>query len=174
MKILKMRAPEVFLLAILTLIACQKDDSKMAADGMEFFLLVSYQTIGQSCQIDERTIITEDEPVIFYPELLTYNPNTYTFELSESAKARIKALEQSTTGIAFAVLAGRQLVYTGYFWPGYSSASCNWVTIDPIFLDLGMTVKLGYPGPVDGQEIPDRRNDPAIIKILERDNKLIR
>jgi hypothetical protein len=35
-----------------------------------------------------------------------------------------------------------------------------------------MQVRLGYPGLLPGQVIPDKRNDPRIIQVFKQDNKL--
>ena len=77
-------------------------------------------------------------------------------------------MEHSIGGIAFAVTANEELVYTGYFVPSYSSASVQWIVIDPLFWHLTnrMYVNLGYPGLFEGAVIPDHRNDERILKIF--------
>lgn len=111
-----------------------------------------------------------------YSDFLTYDPNTFSFNISDAAKETIKKLEHSVHGIAFAIKANNVLIYTGYFWPGYSSASCDWVVIDPMRLNLDniLDVRLGYPGLIEGQVIPDKRNDHRILEIFNSDNKLIK
>jgi len=110
-----------------------------------------------------------------YADFLSYNSSTRTDEISESGILKVKNLSHSTHGIAFAIKADRELVYSGYFWPGYSSMSCDWVTIDPMSIAYSGTcaVRLGYPGATNGVIIPDKRNDPRILDIFRRDNKLI-
>lgn len=169
-----MRSFWLVLLVIGALSGCQKEEQAALAAGIDFYILTSLQRVDQSCQIDESKIVTEDKPFISYSELLSYDSAGYTFEISAGARARIQDPDHPVHGRAFAVKAGRQLIYTGYFWSGYSSASCDWVTIDAVLPDRGMTVRLGYPGLIDGQVIPDRRNDPLLLQILERDRKLIR
>lgn len=68
-----------------------------------------------------------------------------------------------------------KLYIQGYFWPGYSSQSCEWVIIDPFSIDTDneMKVELGYPGSVLGIEIPDERNANQILDVFRRDDKLI-
>jgi hypothetical protein len=52
---------------------------------------------------------------------------------------------------------------------------CDWLVIDP--LDYSgrheLKVKLGYPGLVEGDVIPDKRNDEKLLDVLRMDNKLI-
>ena len=69
-----------------------------------------------------------------YSDFQSYDPSTFTFKISDTAKDSIKSLKQSVNGIAFAIKANNVLIYSGYFWPGYSSASCDWVVIDPMML----------------------------------------
>jgi len=144
--------------------------------NVELYLLESYETIENTYfQIDETTVQTFENPLLSYSDIISYNAKKYTFKLIEEAKDTIKNLNHRVNGLAFAVKANNEVVYTGYFWPGYSSISCAWVVIDPIMIneDNEMIVRLGYPGPVQGMTIPDKRNDPQLLDIFRRDNKLI-
>ena len=69
-------------------------------------------------QIDESSVITESTPLLTYADFLSYNSSTRTFEISENGILKVKNLSHSTHGIAFAIKADRELVYSGYFWPG--------------------------------------------------------
>ena len=154
-------------------IACDKYENPKNG-SVELFLLDSYKTIGTGYQIDDQTVVTKAQPLVTYSDLLSYNPGTYTFIISDAAKENIKGLKHSVHGMAFAIKANDQLIYTGYFWPSYSSASCNWVVIDPIMLNNELNIELGYPGLIEGQVIPDKRNDKRIVNIFASDNKLIK
>jgi hypothetical protein len=144
---------------------------------VEFYLLESFDTTGQYYfQIDETSVISKSEPLLTYSDLISYNAISFTFKITEAAKAKIKDLDHSVFGLAFAVKANRELIYTGYFWPCYSSASCDWLVIDPCFVygdENEMQVSLGYPGLLQGVVIPDNRNDPRILAFFRNDNKLI-
>ena len=162
------------ILSVLTY-GCEKDG--INSDGkVELYLLDSYSKIENSFQIDEATIKTQTSPLISYTDFISYDSINYTFELSDKAKNTIKNMEHSVHGVAFAVKANGTLIYSGYFWPSYSSASCDWVVIDPMMssIDNKIIVSLGYPGLFQGQVIPDKRNDSRIIEIFEYDNKLIK
>ena len=153
---------------------CEKDE--INSNGkVELYLLDSYSKIENSFQIDETTIKTQASPLISYTDFISYDSVNYTFGLSDNAKNTIDNMEHSVYGVAFAVKANGILIYSGYFWPSYSSASCDWIVIDPLMTSIGnkITVSLGYPGLVQGQVIPDNRNDSRIIEIFENDNKLI-
>jgi len=95
-------------------------------------------------------------------------------ELSDKAIETLESLDYSVNGLAFAIKTNDTMIYTGYFWPSYSSASCDWVVIDPLMTSIGnkIQIRLGYPDLVQGQVIQDKRNDERIIRIFKRDNKL--
>lgn len=162
-------------LLILTGSGCEKkdyDSSYYSRFGL--YLVDRYSTIDNSYQIDESSVVTKKTPLILYSDFLSYDSAEYTFEVSERAIQAIKSLEHSVHGLAFAIKADNQLIYTGYFWPGYSSASCNWMIIDPMMVTIRNKIQVhaGYPGLIQGQVIPDKRNDPRIIQIFKQDNKL--
>ena len=176
-----MKRPIVFitLFVALTFVfsACGKNENTNPVNGhVELYLLDSFKTIGYTGQIDEKTIVLKARPLVTYSDFLSYDPATYTFKISNTAREAIKSLEHSVHGLAFAIKANNVLIYSGYFWPGYSSASCDWVVIDPMGLSLDnkLMVELGYPGFMEGQVIPDRRNDQRILDIFAGDNKLIK
>jgi len=171
----------VFIALLVTLIsvfiACDKNEDVHPKNGsVELYLLDSYKTIGSTIHIDEKTVVTKSRPLVAYADFLSYDPNTYTFKISDTAKEAIKSLQLSVHGIAFAIKANNVLIYTGYFWPGYSSASCDWVVIDPTMLLISneLIVQMGYPGLIDGQVISDKRNDQRILDIFTSDDKLIK
>ena len=167
------------LVAILSLIfiSCDKnEDSKSVSGDVELYLLESYETIENTIQIDETTVITKESSIISYSDFISYDSKNYIFKISDNSKNAIENLEHSTNGLAFAIKADNKLIYTGYFWPGYSSAMCNWIVIDPTMLSIGnneLKIRLGYPGQVEGTAIPDKRNNEQILDIFRRDNKLI-
>lgn len=162
-------------LCVFTL-GCEKNDDTNSDDKVELYLLDTYSKIENSSQIDETTIKTQTSPLINYSDFISYDSTNYTFVLSDKAKNTIKNMELSVSGVAFAIKANETLIYSGYFWPSYSSASCDWIVIDPTMTSVGnkITVRLGYPGLIEGQVIPDKRNDSRIIEIFESDNKLIK
>lgn len=162
----------------LVFIDCNKKENMNYNNGtVELFLLESYKTLNNfSCQIDEKSVVTISQPLVTYADFVSYDPNNYSFVISNAAKESIRGFKPSVSGIPFAIMANNVLIYTGYFWPGYSSSSCSWTVIDPTRLNLDnvLVVQLGYPGLLDGQVIPDKRNDVRILNVFARDNKLIK
>lgn len=176
-----MKRQVLFIALLVTLhsvfIACDKNVVNPPKNGsVELFLLDSYQTIGSTVHIDEKTVVTKSQPLVSYADFLSYDPNTYSFKVSDTAKETIKSLQLSVHGMAFAVKANNVLIYTGYFWPGYSSVRCDWVVIDPstLYISNELIVQMGYPGLIEGQVISDKRNDQRILDIFTGDNKLIK
>lgn len=74
----------------------------------------------------------------------------------------------------FAVTVDKQVIYYGFFKPIISSSSCD----HSITMDLDwtsgnkITLKLGYPGQVQGVTIDDKRNDSKLIATLRQQGKL--
>jgi len=142
---------------------------------VEFYLLESFDTLNDSAKIDVEAAITKTTPYIKYSELLSYNKSKFEFELSSSAINKIKNRSYSTSGPGFAIKIDNRIIYAGYFWPSLSSATCDWIIINPLVLYNGnkLTVKLGYPNESFSKVTNDPRNDSRILDIFERDKKLI-
>jgi len=163
--------------ALILVAGCGRDATHNLVKGtVAFYLIDTFARVDSTAQIDPASVVTEPDPLVKYMDLLAYKPDKHTFIVSNRARSAVLQLDHSLYGTPFAVKANDSLVYTGYFWPGYSSASCNWIVIDPIMLDMTneMKVNLGYPGPMEEHPIPDKRNDPRILQIFKRDHKLIR
>jgi hypothetical protein len=159
-------------------ISCNKEETiRCFADigGVDIYLLESYETLEPSCQINEETATTKENAFIKYSDLLSYNSTKYSFTISEAVKEKLMDIQFPVSGIAFGVKVNNELVYTGYFWPGYSSQICTWTTIDPLYLYSGneLMVTLGYPGQLLNTTITDKRNDSRILNVFRRDGKLI-
>ncbi len=157
---------------------CETDEGN-SSGKVELYLLETYSRVddsGLSGQIDETTLVTKDSPLINYADFLSYDSADHSFVISDEAKEAVENLQQSVTGVAFALKANDTLIYSGYFWPSTSSAICDWVVIDPITASMEnkLEVRIGYPGPDYAEGTPDRRNDPRIIMIFASDGKLVK
>jgi len=164
-----------YLIALISLVfnACEDKNCDVTGE-VELFLLESYDTNG-FCEIVKSSVETGKKPLIEYSDFKSYNAKHFVFKITDKAKETIEGLEHPVNGLPFVVAADDQLIYTGYFWPAYSSASCQWLVIDPLMMrgDNELWVELGYPGPIEGTEIPDDRNNSLILDIFRRDGKLI-
>ncbi|MCE1197738.1 MAG: hypothetical protein LWW85_02110 [Marinilabiliales bacterium] len=158
--------------------SCSKDattPNRQGGPGVEFYLLESFATADKSYQILESSVVTKETPLLTFADLINYNASTHTFKLSASGIEKVQKMPKSVYGVAFALKADGTVIYTGYFWPSYSSASCDWITIDPLMMTTGdsFSVNLGYPGLFAGMVIPDKRNDERLLEALRQHNKLI-
>lgn len=156
--------------------ACEKDNEvNMVGEKVEFYLLKSYETQSGTGQILEETLILENEPLLTYNHLLSYDSKNYSFKISNDALA----VFNQDGGLkchfkAFALTVDKEIIYTGYFWPSYSSTILQWFTIDPLLISLSneMRVELAYPSVDFAGTYPDNRNDDRIIEVFKRDGKL--
>ena len=172
-----MRMSHIIRLLIFTAItlqqACEKNDPPVKGD-VAIYLIETYETMDQSCAIDLLSVQVAAHPLIPYSDMVSYDSGEHILKITSQAMEAVQELEHSVTGLPFAVNAGDQVIYTGYFWPSYSSASCDWIVIDP-FMNSGtdeLKISLGYPGPTEGATVPDERNNPLLLAIFKRDGKL--
>jgi hypothetical protein len=163
----------IFALLLFSPTGCEKWGGDAEGD-VELYLLESYQTKDESCAIEFSSVKVREEPLIGYSDIKSYNSKEHIFKISDAAATVVEDQVHSVSGLAFAVVANDEVIYTGYFWPSYSSASYQWIVIDPlmIFGDNELKVALGYPGLMDGAYIPDERNNEKILDIFRRDGKL--
>jgi hypothetical protein len=154
--------------------SCTKCSESTENGEVSFYLLESFDTLKTSYKIYKATAIVKSEPLIKFSELLSYDQSKYTFKLSESAVNTLKNMQFSLSGTGFAVKAGSEIIYTGYFWTPISSMSCDWITADPLILSGGNKIKisLGYPSPKFAKGVPDDRNDERLLDIFEKSCKL--
>ena len=166
----------IALLCCLIAAGC-KNNPYVAASGseIEIYLLKSYTKVAGTDAINAGSAILENIPLVSYKDILWYDHINYTFKITEApAKWLNDTQTNHSHGKAFAVTIDKKILYTGYFWAGFSSASCNWITIDPLNYSgkNELRVSIGYPGLMPGVTIPDLRNDKRLLDILEADQKL--
>ena len=155
-------------------VSCEKKNT-IDEGGIHIYLLADHDSLDPLWEIDESTIVPEQEPIIRYEDILSYDSKNHTFKISSAARESLKGKESSIHSRPFVLVANKEYIYTGYFWAAYSSAICPWLTIDPIHAQYAgeLRITLGYPWLMEGMNIPDRRNDGRILNILRQDRKLI-
>jgi hypothetical protein len=158
------------------LLGCKKDHSSPDSNSViEIYLLKTYSKDGISSKIINESVVLEDQALINDNDIYSYNQTTCTFTISAAKAQWLNDFQTNKThGKAFAVTVNKNIIYTGYFWAGFSSASVDWIVIDPLNYTgkNTLTVKIGYPGLFPGMNIPDLRNDPRIIEVLRSTNRL--
>ena len=89
--------------------------------------------------------------------------------------AGMEKLESIGDGTAFCLTVDREIIYSGFFKPGYSSSSCwHSVTIDPLpYIANQIRVSLGYPCTLNDEPIdPDPRENRLLLETFKRQGKL--
>jgi hypothetical protein len=162
-------------LAIILMFACQPDETVIPEGEVTIHLLTSFETTGNSCRIDGASAQWDSNALLNYEDLENYDVENYAFKLSEEAIDIIDNMDHNVQGVGFVLLADEAPIYTGYFWPAYSSMSCDWLTADPLMVEMTgeLRMRLGYPGQATDGSIPDLRNEKIILDIFRRDGKLI-
>lgn len=170
-----MKKLNFYLLALVFVLSTACENNLTDADAkVELYLIETYTKRENSMQIDEKSVVTKQQPLIAYNDIVTYNSKEFKFELTKKAIELIKNLQAPINGLPFAFKANNEIIYTGYFWPSISSAMCDCIVIDPLLIygNNKIHVQLGYPGLIEGMHIDDKRNDTRIISILKKDRKL--
>lgn len=164
-----------FLISFVLVCGCSQEDNPQIANSIELYLLKSYTLVNETCQINELTCQLEESPLIKYDEFISYQPGEHTFKISESAISKIKQLDETVAGIAFAITADGDIVYTGYFWSVYSSLGCMWNVAYRQYIGYvdGMQIHNSYPESVSSPGYPDNRNHPLIVETFRKDKKLV-
>lgn len=151
-------------------ISCNKSEAANAEGEVALFLLSEYDVNNESeLEIIFESAVTEDKSFISYSDLLNYNSSKFEFTITKEAQESIANMKHSVRGIAFGVKANGNLIYTGYFRPSFSSFANRALVIDPVSTSLVNENKMKIQSFLG---IEDKRNDPSIINIFSRDNKL--
>lgn len=155
---------------VFSFVSCEKYDKDIEGD-IKIYLLEDYNTAENSMVIKTDGIVLADNPIVYYNEILEYNSEEYSFELSPEASTRVGG----EFGSAFAITIEDEIIYTGYFWSALSSAIVDWVVADITLYEYNniITVALGYPWLSDSMNIPDRRNNRDLLSVFARDGKLV-
>ena len=166
-----------FLLFILffyiSFISCNENDDLHNIGKVELYEIEQFETVNNTDQIDEFTVITKKTPLLKYEDLLAYNSKEYKFKISEHARQLLEGPPIKTG--AFAIKANGELIYTGYFVPGFSSKLWFWNVIDPLMSSFTGDCYVNRIVLQGGNQppFPDKRNDPRILEIFRKDHKLI-
>lgn len=155
---------------------CDKEDNlQPSGKSIDFYMISEYEKIDSTFKIIDSTVVLSATKIIDYSDIISYSSKDYTFTVSDSISDRLNDFENhSFHSVPFALTVDQEIIYTGYFWASLASLGCDWITIDPLDISGNneLRVRLGYPGMIEGDSIPDKRNDPRIINVLKQDKKL--
>ncbi|MGA2070857.1 MAG: hypothetical protein ABSG97_05865 [Sedimentisphaerales bacterium] len=124
---------------------------------------------------DINQIILEDRPVLTAADIVSYDWNTHTMELTDRGLRSIPAApkEVGVYGKSFVVVADEQRCYVGAFWTTFSSIAYPGPVIE-LPLDTktnSVTIRRAYPFETLGMG-SDPRTDKRIFKVLSESGKL--
>ncbi len=158
---------------LLTLVSCTTAPSTpVFEEGFAIYLLA--ENISPQQPVDLGLLELAQPAILTTKDIVSYTQATHEIELTQKGYLTISALPLPVTGISFAACVNGQPIYTGAFWPGYSSLSFAGIVIDPILASKEhpfIHIQLGYPGS-DFFEALDPRSDPRILQALHRAGKL--
>lgn len=151
--------------------ACKKDNLQ-AGEKLEIYLLSTTQFVSGACQVDPSKSVVQDSAFIKNEDILSYSSSNYQFIFTKSAYDKIKTLNPRTVLV---VAVDKQLIYYSVYFPIYFNSICDKSIVWDFNLDAsnGITMKLGYPGMIQGSSITDNRNDPTILATLKSQGKLL-
>ncbi len=143
----------------------------------DFSIYLVKQTMSaqQMMETDLSDLELEEIPILSIDDIVVYSWETHKIELTTSAYERIAELHVPvTTGVPFVVCVGREPVYGGAFWVGYSSISFRGIVIDKLFATENhpVRIQLGYPESPELFEGEAPRSAPRILQSLEAAGKL--
>lgn len=150
------------------LVSCEK----LSESGLEIYLLTDYQKKSPGAEILYGSEKLSENPIISYNDIILYDSADHYFQISESKAQEMHRIKWGTQGTAFSLTINKQIIYSGYFMPGYSSLALNWISMDPLAFDSKIRVTLGYPADWPQFQGRDPRDDSRIINYLRKDNKL--
>lgn len=166
----------LLILCCLQLSSCKKENDTEKSDRkIELYLLKSFTKAVNGYAININSVVLNDTALIKYEDIQWYDSVNYTFKISDKPAIWLNDVQYNQTHErAFAITIEKRIIYTGYFWAGFSSAICDWIVIDPLNYSgkNELTVNLGYPGLMPGMNITDNRNDKELLEILRLDKKL--
>lgn len=161
----------LFVAFILLHSGCNKESSE-AGEIVEIYLLKEYSLVTNRCEIVPSSIVLKDSELISNDDILSYLRAEHKMVLKDDGMAKLESIHDGTP---FCMTVDKEIIYSGFFKPGYSSSTCfHSVTIDPLaYLTNQISVNLGYPSTPDDFPIdPDPRDNSLLIETFKKQGKL--
>jgi len=153
----------LFLLICLFSSYCSHDDQENEAVDPVSIL---YQAMNN---VNDPKILHDK---ISYNDILGYDSIKYAFLLTQDASDQINSYFYKAGGMPFSLEVNGITIYTGLFFPFYSSSTpCGYLVEPVIGSNNEMIIRLIYGLCPDQTE--DNRNDQHLIEQLETDNKIL-
>ena len=144
-------------------LSCSQDDIE---NDVIDLISITYQAMNN---INDQKLLKDK---IHYDDIIGYDSIKYAFLLSQSASDKINSYFFKAGGMPFSLEVSGDTIYSGLFFPSYSSNTpCGYIVEPVIGSNNIMVVRLDYG--LCPNEIEDNRNDPHLIERLEQDNKIL-
>jgi hypothetical protein len=112
--------------------------------------------------------------LVSYNEIVGYDTNLCAFLIEGNAANRINGYFFVAGGLPFMVKVNGKEIYSGLFFPSYSSNTpCGFLVEPVIGSNNTMYVRLDYGLCISEGQLVDNRNDQRLIAVLANDNKII-
>lgn len=162
---------QLFSLVILIIVLHSCDKNWASGRDVEIYLLAQGDLVQGSCKVDPPTAKLASRPVLRSDDIISYSSSTYIFTVKAEAFVGLEDLSDKTL---FAVTVDKEVIYYGVVKPFYSSSSCDQsITMNNTRQGNTIEMRLGYPVPLSGVVIDDKRNDPRITGALQELGKLV-
>jgi hypothetical protein len=162
------------ILLLLILTACSKTtDLVSCRPGETAIYLTAEQMSGAEIQkADLAKVVLAAKPVIAGQDIFSYSLKSHELRLSPEALKRISDMKVPLNGLAFVACADGEPALAGAFWTPLSSLSFDGVSILswPVTEQAAVRLDWGYPAQMASMDDP--RDNPRLIKALEKAGKL--
>lgn len=156
------------ILTIVTICSSCRKPNKQTGGNLEIYLFKTFQLVSGKCQVNGDSSVLKDTAIVKNNEILFYSSANYQFTLTENSIQKIRALH---SGIPFAIVIDKQVIYYGIIKTITSSSSCtSSITMNYSLGDNKITMNLGYAG--TDLNIDDQRNNSKLIATLKNQGKL--
>jgi hypothetical protein len=143
-------------------------------EGFAIYLTKDILPLGTAIPLNQLSL--QSQPLISTDDIVSYSTITHQLTLTESCYDQLQSSIPQTMYPTFVVCVDNVPIYSGTFWPEYSSAIASGVVIDyPLrFSERHLnTITISYASPQPPRPtINDLRNDHKIIDALQKAGKI--
>lgn len=162
-----------YLLLLLGTLGCGAGCVEPQSGEFAIYLTAADLAVAEIDRIDLDQVELESSPILSSADIVSYLKDTHEMTLTEEAAQRIEHVETTTLGRPFVVCVGRERIYSGAFWPMWSSASYDGIVIEvPLMNKQTIQLRRGYPSAQHFRG-PDPRSDPRVLRTLRQSGKTI-
>lgn len=159
-------------LPLVVLLACALGGCRASRSAQFALYLPAQPTSVREMAADLQAVDLQDQPILSAEDIVTYHWDAHEILLTADAADRIEHLEVPTIGRPFVACVGAERIYSGAFWPLWSSASYDGIVIEvPLMNKRTIQLRRGYPS-AEHFRGPDPRSDTRILEALQGAGKV--